>query len=578
MTPPPAKEVFKFRAKTIDPNTLGLEWQIKPGFFLYQERFHLSKMDDEAFTIGDIHFPKPVKKTDSQNKIIKIYRDQLTIPVAILGHEAGEDILEVCYQGCSDDGFCYPPKTMQVKLTFNENKALIDASTITKRQIPTLTEMSSNHSQLKQLFSTQNWALIFLCFFGFGLLLSFTPCVLPMIPVLSGIIIGQKNPLSTKKAFFLSLSYVLSMATTYAIIGATVALIGSNLQILLQSSWSISIFSFIFILLSLSMFNFYHLQMPASWQAKLTKISHSRAGGYYLGAAIMGCLSTLILSPCVTAPLIGALGYIAKTGDVVRGSIALFFLGMGMGTPLLIIGTSAGKYLPKAGHWMNIVKAIFGILLLAVAIELLSRIFSPVIIMCLWASLLIFSGIYAGAFLRGTTNQEKFCQGIGIISLVYGILILVGASQGNQDPLQPLVKTISAPITNQATIQAKSTFTTLSEVQHALEQAKQNEIPVILDFYANWCTSCKYIDSTTLKDPEVIAALNHHIVFLKVDITDNNSNSRALLSYFNVVAPPTFIFFNSRGSEKTNLTLVGEISSKMLINTINQLMASAQND
>ncbi len=568
--PPPAHEVFKLTAKPLDPNAFILEWTVKPGFFLYRDRIHLIQLPDDNFHLGDTRFPRALKKTDRQGKIIKIYRTTLTLPVSVLGDQAGEGLINVCFQGCADDGFCYPPQTEQIKLAINDKHELINATVEPISNKPKLTDMMiDRNSQLHQLFSTHNWPLIFLTFFGLGLLLAFTPCVLPMIPVLSGIIIGQGKTLSTHKAFLLSFSYVLSMAVTYSIIGATIALIGNNLQVTMQSPWAVGLFSAIFILLALSMFGFFDLRLPSTWQSKLSKLSHSRAGGYYLGAAIMGCLSTLILSPCVTAPLIGALGYIASTGDVARGSVALFFMGLGMGTPLLIIGTSAGKLIPKAGAWMNMIKAIFGLLLLGVAINLLSRIVPAVMTMGLWATLLIFIGIYAGALTHARSNQAKFQQGIGIISLVYGVLILIGASQGSQNPLQPLVKTI-ASTTNIAPIDPQmQTLKTVSEVKLALENAKG--MPVIIDFYADWCATCQHIEATTLKDPAVIKALKHFI-FIRVDITENNSDSRALLSYFNVIAPPTFIFYNAVGEEQKEFNLVGDVTSTMLLDVLDKVL------
>lgn len=569
--PPPANEVFKLTAKPLDPNAFILEWTIKPGFFLYQDRVHLIELPDDNFHLADLRLPKALKKTDPQGKIIGIYRNTLTLPVSVLGTQAGEGVLNVCFQGCSDDGFCYPPQTEQIKLAINDKYELINATVEPISNNPKLTDMMTDSgSQLHQLFSTHNWPLIFLSFFGLGLLLSFTPCVLPMIPVLSGIIIGQGKTLSTHKAFLLSSSYVLSMATTYAVIGATIALIGSNLQVVMQSPWAIALFSVIFILLALSMFGFFDLRLPSAWQSKLSRLSHSRAGGYYLGAAIMGCLSTLILSPCVTAPLIGALGYIASTGDVARGSVALFFMGLGMGTPLLIIGTSAGKLIPKAGAWMNVIKAIFGLLLLGVAIDLLGRIVPAVISMGLWATLLIFTGIYAGALTRSHGSRAKLQQGVGIISLVYGILILIGASQGSHDPLQPLVSTSARTTTVAQRGPQIQTLKTLAEVKIALTNAKGR--PVVVDFYADWCATCQHIEATTLKNPGVIKALNHFI-FIRVDITENNSDSRALLSYFNVIAPPTFIFYNAIGEEQKEFNLVGDVSSKMLLGVLNKILA-----
>ena len=563
--PPPASDVFKFAAKPVVPNALVLTWDINPGFFLYKDRFRILESSDGEFQLGEIHYPKATQKIDHQGKIIPIYRHKVILPLSVLGNQAGESLFNVGFQGCADDGFCYPPETKTLKLSFNDKRELMDVSVEDETPPVVYNGIApEEHDALRQLFYTHNWSLIFLSFFGFGLLLSFTPCVLPMIPVLSGIILGQGKKLSTHKSFLLSLSYILSMATTYAIVGAVVALMGSNLQLVMQSPWAIGSLSIIFILLALSMFEFYDLRLPNAWQTKLSKLSHSKAGGYYLGAAIMGCLSTLILSPCVTAPLIGALGYIANTGDVARGSLALFFMGLGMGTPLLLIGTSAGEWVPKTGEWMHTIKAFFGLLLLAVAIQLLSRILPPVLTMGLWASLLIFTGIYSGALAHARSNQDKFRQGVGIITLIYGILILIGASQGSRNPLQPLVQQTSAA----AATEAHPPLNTVSAVKQALLQAKGRV--VLVDFYADWCESCKQIEATMLKDPDVRQALKNMVV-VKVDVTQNNSETHALLKDFAVVAPPTFVFYNSKGEELNQLRLVGEVSAKTLMKTLDRM-------
>ncbi|GGI92803.1 thiol:disulfide interchange protein [Legionella impletisoli] len=564
--PLPAHEVFQLEASVQDPNTLLLTWRIQPGFFLYQERIKFNPSPHSNFTVGYIAYPPTEEKTDKRGKTYPIYRDQLKLSVPVLASEPGESLLEVTYQGCADDGFCYPPEAVHFKLAFNPKLALSSVSKETTDLHEPITEEPP--SEFEQLFSSDNLVLIILGFLGFGLLLSFTPCVLPMVPVLSGLIVGHGKDLTTRKAFMLSLSYVLSMSLTYAAVGAIVALLGNNLQVAMQSPWIISLFSLIFVLLALSMFNFYDLRLPLSWQNKLASITRSHAGGHYLGAALMGCLSTLILSPCVTAPLIGALGYIAQTGNIIIGSVALFSLGLGMGLPLLLVGISAGKLLPKAGKWMNEVKSFFGVLLLGMAIYLMSRILPPVFTMALWGSLLIFSGIYLGALTRSVTNPEKFNQALGIICIVYGILILVGASQGNNNPLQPLAS-ISKLEVKQDT-PSMEVVTSLNQAKSIINAAKGK--PVLLDFYADWCTSCKIIAATTLKDPKVVSALEDFVV-VKVDITANDAQSKALMKHFDVVAPPTFLFLNATGKELTPLREVGDITAEQFAAKLNKVLA-----
>lgn len=560
--PPPANEVFSLNVKVLDPNSLAITWHIKKGFFLYQDRIKLTKLQNNHFHMGRIIFPKSQQHTDTQGHQFNVYYNSLILPIPILGETPGEGLLTVRYQGCSEAGFCYPPQTQTIQLTIDTTLALKIATLESAPLPPPIPPENS----IESIFATHHWLMILLTFFGLGLLLSFTPCILPMIPVLSGIIVGHGPTLTTRKAFFLSLTYVLSMAFTYALIGGVIALMGSNLQVIMQSPWMIAFLSGIFFLLSLSMFDVYELKLPTTWQAALAKITRHQQSGHYLGTAIMGSLSTLILSPCVTAPLLGVLGYIAKTGNVPLGCLTLFFLGLGMGTPLLLIGTSAGKLLPKAGQWMNLVKFFFGILLLGVAIYLLQRIIPILVTMWLWAGLFIFTGLLFGTFNKSTTKLVRcWWQSMGALSFIYGLLILIGASAGGDNPLKPLAafhktSTVIIPMT---------TVTTLKEAQAALEDAIGQ--PVMLDFYADWCESCKIIEHTTLQDPNIITTLQQFRV-IKIDLSANNADSGALLHYFKIVAPPMFLFFDRTGKALPELTLGGEISGKILLTQLQAVM------
>ncbi|MGL5743513.1 MAG: protein-disulfide reductase DsbD [Legionella sp.] len=561
-TPLPAAEVFHVDVSKVDPNTFAINFQIKPDYFLYSDRIKLTPKAHSAIHLGTLRLPPTEKKTDKQGHVYTVYRNQVIMPIGILGDKPGETLIDLHYQGCADDGFCYAPETKTIQLSIDDQLALTQAKLVLADDAPPLIEDAQN-DQVTKVFLSQNWFLILLTFYGFGLLLSFTPCILPMVPVLSGIIIGHGKELTTRRAFFLSLSYVLSMSITYSIIGAVVALLGANLQISMQSPWAIGIFSLIFVLLALSMFGFYEFKLPHSWQAKIHGTSNNR-GGHYVGAAIMGCLSTLILSPCVTAPLIGVLTYIAQTGNVLLGCFTLFVLSLGMGTPLLLIGTSAGRWLPETGSWMNAIKALFGILFIAVAIDLIARIAPPIVSMGLWASLLIFSGIYSGALTYSITHREKFSQGIGLILLVYGFLILVGASMGATNPLQPLTQipaiknALNVPVHKQ----------NLDSINNTIAEAYGK--PIMLDFYADWCTSCKVMDATTFKDPLVQEALTHFAV-IKIDVTANDATNKAIMHNFHVIAPPTFLFFNREGKELSEKKLVGEISTDKFLKILNQI-------
>lgn len=557
--PLPAKDLFQMTVKIVDANNFVLNWTIKEGYFLYQDRFQFVPTPDSNYTLGTFRLPNAVKKTTPAGITYAVYRNQLTLPIAVLGTIPGEGVLKVHYQGCSDDGFCYPPQTKCVKLTIDQHLAL-QAATLDSSLDESMHEDPANDA-FSALFANHHWPIILIIFFGFGLLLAFTPCILPMVPVLSGIIVGHGKNLSTRKGFLLSLTYVLSMSLTYAIVGAMVALMGSNLQIIMQSPWTIGVFSFIFVVLALSMFGLYELRLPTNWQAKFANVTRLQQHGHYLSAAIMGCFSTLILSPCITPPLIGVLAYIAQKGNIILGSVALFCLSLGMGTPLILVGLSAGKLLPKAGVWMNTIKGIFGIFLLGTAIYLLQRILSPLFTMWLWSILCVFSGVYLGAFQKAMDRHHQFRQALGLILVSYGLLILVGLSQGHHNPLQPLV---SNPIEAQ---EKTITMTTLDDVEHALQMHEQ---PIILDFYADWCTSCKHIESTTLQDVAVQRALND-VLLIKVDLTKNNKDSRNLLSHFSVVAPPTFLFFNQQGNELRSMRLVGDFKKEQFLQSLNAL-------
>lgn len=564
--PPPADEVFQVQVKTLDPNTFIVNWQIKPGFFLYSDRIKLDLQPESNFHLGTLRFPSPLIKVDQQGHSYTVYRDTLRLPIPVLGENPGESLLQLQYQGCADDGFCYPPETRWIKVTIDAQKILAGVSLEKDHEEKAAPASKEPVNDAEAVFENHHWAMILLSFFGFGLLLAFTPCVLPMVPVLSGIIVGHRQTMSTRRAFLLSLSYVLGMSLTYAIVGAVVALLGNNLQIAMQSPIVIALFCMLFVLLSLSMFGFFELKLPISWQAKLAKVSQSQANGHYIGAALMGCLSTLILSPCVTAPLLGALSYIAHTGNIFLGSFALFFLGLGMGAPLLLLGASAGRWLPKAGQWMNTVKSFFGVMLLAVAIFLSQRIAPASLVMALWAALLVFSGVFIGAFNPAQSHRDKFNQALGILLVVYGLLVLIGASMGETNPFRPLAG-LNYP-QSQHSPATKQTIINPLKVQEAINKAKGK--PIMLDFYADWCTACKIMEATTFKDPSVIAQLKDFVI-LKIDVTANNKAIKALLRKYNVVAPPTFVFFNEQGQELTKNRVVGELSASAFLKKLKQI-------
>lgn len=573
-SPLPETQVFQFQFNRFDANTLKLDWNIENGYFLYKNRIHIKTPPDHYMQIGTLQFPPPLLKTSKHGKQTPIYRHTLTLAVPLLANSGGESVVTVQYQGCSDEGFCYPPQTKDIQVRFDKDHVLTDVQPGIELAEPQDSKMSSHpiirsSQEVQSLFVTASPIWIMLSFFGFGLLLAFTPCVLPMVPVLSSIIIGHGHKISTRKAFLLSLSYVLSMSVTYGIIGAVIALLGANLQVLLQSIWVIAAFSLVFVALALSMFNVYEFRLPLAWQTYIAKVTRSHEGGHYLNAAIMGSMSILILSPCVTPPLIGALTYIAEAGSVILGLSALFCLGLGMGLPLLLIGASAGKLLPKAGQWMNTIKYIFGMLLLGLAIHLFARIVSPSISMLLWSALFIACGLGLKPFFPPQIGgRAMLIQAVGIMLIIYGGFILYGASAGHTNPWQPLKSTTRLS----TLLSTHKTVTHLSEAEQVLADAVTTQLPVLLDFYATWCDSCQDIEKRIMRAP-ALSAYDDRIVIVQVDLSKNDADTKALLQYFNVIAPPTFLFYDDTGTARPDLQWVGTIDLRTLLARIQKVVA-----
>jgi thiol:disulfide interchange protein DsbD len=403
-------------------------------------------------------------------------------------------------------------------------------------------------------------------FFGFGLLLAFTPCVFPMIPILSGIIAGQGPSITARKAFVLSLVYVLAMALTYSVAGVLAGLFGANLQAAFQNPWILGLFALVFVALALSMFGFYELQLPSSLQTRLAEISNRQAGGSLVGVAIMGLLSALIVGPCVAPPLAGALIFIGQTGNAVLGGIALFALSLGMGAPLIAIGTSAGELLPRAGAWMDAVKAVFGVAMLAVAILLLERILPPAIAMLLWSLLLIGSAVFLGALQDlppEAGGWRKLWKGLGFVLLTYGVLMLVGAASGGKDtvlPLRGLALTGASGATAPHALfrHVKSA----ADLDRELAAASATGKPVMLDFYADWCVTCKEMERYTFSDPAVVARMSR-FVLLQADVTANDEQDQALMrERFGIPGPPAILFFDAQGRERQGYRVIGFMSAE----------------
>jgi thioredoxin:protein disulfide reductase len=558
----PVDQAFQFDSDPPSATGVVLHWHVTEGYYLYRDKIKVELPDATGITIGALELPKGEVKQDEFFGRMEIYKHDFQVRVPLSGHATtpGPVELKVTYQGCATAGICYPPVIKQVSLDLAGLGGA--ASPVTPPATPAVNAPVPEQDRIAQtLASGRTWVTL-LSFFGFGLLLAFTPCVFPMVPILSGLIVGQGKDITAARAFLLSLAYVLAMALTYTIAGVCAALFGANLQAAFQNPWVLGSFSALFVLLAMSLFGFYDLQVPTWLQGKLTDISNRQRGGTLLGAAIMGLLSALIVGPCVAAPLAAALIYIGKTGDAVLGGSALFMLSLGMGAPLLVLGASAGKLLPRAGAWMNTVKAVFGVLLLAVAIWMLERILPGAITMTLWAVLLIVSGVYMGALERlqpDATGWRKFWKGIGLVIVLYGALLLVGAGSGGSDVLQPLEGTRLAGAASTTAPARTLSFTrikSVSDLQNALAAASASDKAVMLDFYADWCVSCKEMEKYTFADPTVQQMLSQRVL-LQADVTANDAQDHALLQHLGLIGPPSILFFSPQGRECSTRRVMG---------------------
>ena len=561
----PAEQAFRFFAVVNDTGALKVTWEIAPGYYLYREKIRLELSSIAGSRLGDYTIPRGTAIHDEAFGQVEIFHEQLSFELPLLRSQATAQTVTLLanFQGCADRGVCYPPMSQKIDLELPA--APINDAVIT----PKLSEQDQIVSSLKQ----DSLAMTLLSFFGFGLLLSLTPCIFPMIPILSGIIVGHGNHITTSRAFLLSLCYVIASALTYTLFGILAALFGGNLQATFQQPWIIGLFSGIFVLLSLSMFGFYELEIPNSLKTKLHNSSVRHRDGSLWGVAIMGALSSLIVGPCVAAPLAGALIYIGQTGNAVLGGSALFAMGMGMGMPLLLLGASAGKILPKAGSWLYATKAVFGVIMLAVAVWMMSRILPATIIMLLWAMLLILPAIYLKAIdplPEQCSGWQKLWKGLGLMMLAYGLLLLIGFSMGNNNPLKPLQ---GMGVNNVQAAEQGLNFkrvASLAALETEIQQANARHQIVMLDFYADWCISCKEMEAYTFTDAKVKQALAG-VVLLQADVTNNNADDQALLAKFNLIGPPAILFFGADGKESPQHRVIGFQDAETFTQTVQQV-------
>ncbi|VAX14561.1 Cytochrome c-type biogenesis protein DsbD, protein-disulfide reductase [hydrothermal vent metagenome] len=575
---------FKFSTELTDPNTIIARWSIAPDHYLYRDKFKFSLKNAAGISLGQVKLPKGELKHDEFFGQIQVFHNRVEarIPLLRSSQSATPITLHAVYQGCAEKtGICYPPIKKDISLELPATSQLasqIPAATISPQ--PVNTQALSDVEEFTQNLSKGSLLTVILTALGFGLMLAFTACMYPMIPILSSIIIGQGKKTSAAKGFGLSLIYVGAMALTFGIIGAITATVGegAGIQAHFQSPWVLVPFALLFVALAFAMFGFYNIQIPSFIQSKLNMASNQQKGGSLVGVAIMGILSALIIGPCGGPILIAALTYAATSEDMVKGFIALFSLGAGMGLPLLVVGASGGKLLPKAGGWMNTVKAVAGVVLLAIAILMLERmptLFSPELTMILWATLFITSAIYMRALeplVANSSGWRTLWKGLGVALLLYGIIVMLGGLTGAKDVTHPLhgssltsgqiAATGAASADNSTSAHLPFTrIKTTTDLERELAKARASGKPVMLDFYADWCTYCKEYEQYVFPDPAVHAALKN-FVLLQADVTAMDDEDKALMKRAQVILPPAILFFDpSSSKEQRSMRIVGSMTT-----------------
>ncbi len=557
----PADQAFVFSTASTSRDRVQLRWDIADDYYLYRDKVTVRTTATDV-QLGSVSIPGGEKKHDEYFGEQVVFHDQMLADVPVVAAAGVAEVpLEVTYQGCADAGLCYPPirKTVVVMLASTAVAAAADG---------TPQPMRSEQDLLADKIRDGNLLAVLATFFGFGLLLAFTPCVLPMVPILSGIIVGAGGgkPVPRSRAFTLSLAYVLGMALTYTIAGAAFAAAGQQAQAFFQKPWMIALFAALFVWLALGMFGLFNLQVPGWLQERVSRLSDKQQQGTLIGTAIMGALSSLIVTACVAPPLVASLAVIGQSGDVFRGGAALFAMSLGMGAPLLLVGASAGELLPRAGAWMDTVKQVFGILMLGVAIWMLSRILPGPITLALWAALAFVTGYWL--LMMGGRDKNRGAtvvrRGFGALAAIYGVLMLVGALSGRSDPLQPLAGVFGTPAGSPGTAASGAAYAgahfkrikSVADLDAAIAAANAAGKTLMLDFYADWCVSCKEMEKYTFSEPSVQAALAN-TVLLQADVTANDSADQALMQRFGILGPPSILFFGRDGAEKPDYRVVG---------------------
>lgn len=580
----PVEQAFPVSIDLQGPYLIA-NWNSVEGYYLYQHRIWLQQGSQKILARRYSHNGHETSGEEKQDEAfgrVTVFHGQLEAEFDLGSLQPGVAVLN--YQGCAEAGLCYPPQKLEIDIpaanpSASEPQPLSHDQTGSPSTKPADLPVSTSTSprfqpsaptifpQKDSWFAGRSWLTVVGLFFLLGLGLTFTPCVLPMVPILTSVVLGQSAsaPISRKRAFLLSSTYVLGMAITYAIAGLAVGLLGAgaNLQAWMQTSWVLVLFSLLFGALALSMFGLYELQLPSSIRNRLNQLSQNQQGGQWLGVLIIGILSALVMSPCVSAPLAGALVYIGSTGDAWLGGSALLALGLGMGTPLIILATSGASLLPKAGGWMTQVRGFFGVMLLAVAIWLLARLLPDQLSLALWGILCVVYALVLGALEAAASTAQRILKGLAWVLLVYGISAITGALQGNHNPLQPLSGGI-----NRNTLQTTSAFMRTDSVSQVLERIRSNQNPVMLDLYADWCISCKVMDEEVFSQPDVQQALAH-MDWIQLDVTRQSPEQIRFLQDIAVFGPPTILFYQ-QGKEVSSARITGEMNKTEFLTHVQQ--------
>ncbi|QZP32760.1 protein-disulfide reductase DsbD [Pseudomonas sp. DR48] len=534
----PVEKAFVFTTERLESGETQLYWQITDGYYLYQKRLKFDGLPTEHHPV----LPEGESHSDEFFGEQEVYRQglELKIPAGVTG------LIKVGFQGCADAGLCYPPQTQVVNLGATSTIAATGEA-----------PDQALASDLQQ--RALGWSL--LVFFGLGLLLAFTPCSLPMLPILAGLIVGSGA--APKRGFALAGSYVVSMALVYAAMGVLAAMLGANLQALLQNPWLLGSFAAVFVLLALPMFGFFELQLPVAVRDRLENVSRNQRGGSLIGAGVLGALSGLLVGPCMTAPLAGALLYIAQSGNALHGGLILFAMGIGIGVPLLLLVTVGNRFLPKPGAWMNLLKGVFGFLFLATALLMLRPVLDESLWIGLCGALLLIAAFSAWKQSQGFGRIAHLFGASSLLLGIWGSLLLIGAAGGSGDLLKPLQiysATASGNTTRPGGHEAFTTINSPQALQQELDAAKAQGQWVLLDYYADWCVSCKVMEKTVFGKANVMQALSD-VRLLRLDVTADNAASRELLGRYKVPGPPSFVWIGADGEERRSQRITGEVDA-----------------